>query len=140
MPIERSVHDNEVYAYSVACTTGRVTLHTVYRQHDPAQYTDVVFHGVVAHFFEHTLPTNILFDIEESDIESLVRENRTLFESSRRSAWPPLNYSGDLQGLMVELQTRSVRAFQIVSSLGLSGWVLCTDCQRVPRDGPASIE
>ncbi|HMN40440.1 MAG TPA: hypothetical protein PKE29_06305 [Phycisphaerales bacterium] len=140
MPTEPSVHDNEIYAYTVACAAGRITLHTVFHHRDPAEHTDVVFRGVVAHFFEHTLAGNILFDIEEGDVESLVRENRALFESSWRWAWPPLDYKGDLQLLVAGLKARSVRAFLISSSFGLSGWVLCADCHRAQRDGPAPIE
>jgi hypothetical protein len=44
-------------------------LHTVFRDREPHEFTDIIFHDVMAHHFEHVLPGNILFDVEEADVQ-----------------------------------------------------------------------
>jgi hypothetical protein len=127
------VHDNHLYAYVVDCENQRIVLHTVFRDREPHEFTDVVFHGVCAHHFEQALPGNILFDVEEIDVDVLVRENASLFEASWRYAWPPIEYRGDLATLTAALRGASIRAYSVSSSLGLSGWVLARTCERYSR-------
>jgi len=43
---ERSVHDNNVYAYAVECERQRIVLYTTFRDGDAEEYTDVTFTGV----------------------------------------------------------------------------------------------
>jgi hypothetical protein len=50
-----SIHDNRVYGYTVDCENQLVVLHTVSRDSNPSQLTDVIFRGVFAHHFEHVL-------------------------------------------------------------------------------------
>src|SRR4051812_20594905 len=84
----RSIHDNNVYGYTVACREQRVTLHTEYLVGDVREFTDVVFSGVIAHRFENQLSGNILLDIEESDLAGIVRAEPNLFEQLRELCWP----------------------------------------------------
>jgi hypothetical protein len=134
-----SVHDNLVYAYSVDCEGRRLTLHTAFRDREPHEFTDVVFVDVVAHLFEHVLPGNILFDVEEAEVDSVVRDNAALLADSWRYGWPPVEYDGKLDALIEALKAASVRAYVIGSSYGLSGWVLAGKCERVPRGQPATV-
>ncbi|HEX5042778.1 MAG TPA: hypothetical protein VFV75_07715 [Candidatus Polarisedimenticolaceae bacterium] len=139
MTTEISVHDNFVYAFSVDCERRKLVLHTAYRDNEPNELTDVVFHDVVAHHIEHVLPGNILMDVEEQDLAFVVRENADLFARSWRYGWPPVKYSGDLASLIDALQALPARAWSIDASCGLSGWVLATECERVRREQPASV-
>ena len=139
MEPEPSVHDNFIYAYSVDCEGRRVILHTAFRDGQPAELTDVVFREVVAHHFEHVLPGNILFDVEETDVAAIVKDNEPLLRSSWRYGWPPIEYGGDLDALVAALKASSVRAYSIGSSCGLSGWVLAGSSERVSREAPAKI-
>lgn len=136
---EPSVHDNQIYAYSVDCEGRRLVLHTAFPDREPHGYTDVVFREVVAHHFEHVLPGSILFDVEGADVATLVEHNERLLAESWRHGWPPLEYNGSLTALVAALRAASVRAYTISSSYGLSGWVLATACDRVPRDAPARV-
>src|SRR4051812_7594662 len=113
---EPSVHDNFIYAYSVDCEGRRLVLHTAFRDREPQEWTDIVFRDVVAHHFEHVLPANILFDVEEADVATLVKENAQLFADSWRYGWPPLEYRGNLDALVELLGASSVRAYTIGSS------------------------
>jgi len=136
MPSEPSIHDNIILAYTVNCEERTLVLQTVFRGHPkdaPHQYTDIVFRDVIAHQFEHVLPANILFDVEEAHIAQFVRDNATIFNDSWRNGWPPVIYNGDLNTLIDQLKSTATRAFIIGSSYGLSGWVLAGSCQRIPR-------
>jgi hypothetical protein len=136
---EPSVHDNFVYAYSVDCEGRLLVLHTAFRDREPHEFTDIVFRDVVAHHFEHVLPGSIVFDVEESDLAALVRDNASLLADSWRYGWPPVEYGGDLSALESALKAASVRAFSIGSSYGLSGWVLAASCERVTRGEAAKV-
>jgi hypothetical protein len=136
---EPSVHDNIVYAYSVDCEGRRLVLHTAFRDREPHEFTDIVFREVIAHYFEHVLPGNIIFDVEEWDVAALVRENEQLFADSWRYGWPPVEYDGDLSRLVEALKATSVRAYSIGSSYGLSRWVLAGSCERVSRSEAARV-
>jgi hypothetical protein len=130
----RSVHDNHVYAISIALEVERLILHTVFRDREPVEYTDVTFSGVVAHNFRHALRGNILFDVTEGEVQSLIHAEAELLKESWRYGWPEVEYKGDLDRLIEALRNKSIRAYSIDSSYGLSGWVLAVDCHRIPRD------
>jgi hypothetical protein len=114
-------------------------LHTAFRDRERQEFTDVVFRGVVAHHFEHVLPANIVFDVEEADVATVVRENEHLLADSWRYGWPPVEYRGDLEALVNALKASAVRAYTISSSHGLSGWVLAGSCERVSRSEAARV-
>jgi hypothetical protein len=139
MSAEPSVHDNFVYAYAVECEQRRIVLHTAYRDREPHEFTDIVFSEVAAHHLEHVLPANILFDVEETDLQGLIHDNAAMFEASWRHGWPAVNYRGDLRALTAALRAASIKAYAIRSSYGLGGWVLAVSCQRIARIDPATL-
>lgn len=139
MPGTHSVHDAFVYAYSVDCEGQRLVLHTRYQHVTPHRLADIVFGGVLAHRFDHALPGNILFGVEEYGLEQLVRENAELFAESWRWGWPPIEYRGDLDALIAAPRAASMRAYDVGASFGLSGWVIALGCDHVPRDEPATV-
>ena len=132
-----SVHDD--FAYAVDCDGRRLVLHTAYRDGEPVEYTDVVFHDVVAHRFEHDLPGGILFDVEEVPVATVARANADHFAAGTRYGWPAVAYPGDPELFADRLTAAGVRAFGVQSSYGLCGWVLAGRCERVARDGPAGL-
>jgi hypothetical protein len=128
-----TVHDNRIYGCSSEFETQLLTLHTV-DENSPPAFTDVIFRGVVANRFEYTLPSNILFDIVEVNVEKVVDDFAILFQASWRFGWPPIEYDGDLELLKQILNDDAVRGFEVDSSYGLSGWVLSSSCERVRRE------
>jgi hypothetical protein len=121
---ERSVHDNNVYAYAVLCERRRIVLYTHYRDGGAEEYTDVTFSGVVAHHFEDALSGNILFGIEEMDVGQVVNDWTDLFARRKNYGWPDVIDYKDADDLISILRQRGVKAFDIGSSFGLGGWVL----------------
>jgi len=136
MADEISVHDNVVYAYSVDCAGRRLILHT---EHRPPELTDVVFRDVVAHWFEHVQAANVLLDVDERDVADFVHDNEALFAKSWRYGWPSTEYRGDLGVLVQQLRAASTRAYLVLASAGLSGWVLAGGCERIARTERARV-
>jgi hypothetical protein len=129
----RSIHDNNVYAYVVDCEHQRIVLYTSDEDDESPEFTDVVFRGVVAHYFEHVLQGNILRAVEEVEPHTIVGDFAELLSDSWRYGWPYVKYNGDLSVLQDWLRANSIRAFEVQSSYGLSGWVLAESCEFVSR-------
>ena len=53
-------------AIKLDCEGRRLVLHTVYRDRQPNEFTDIIFGGVVAHHFEHALPAKVILRIRVS--------------------------------------------------------------------------
>jgi hypothetical protein len=140
MQSNASVHDNFIYGYVVNCEQRRLTLHTAYRDREPHEFTDLIFREVVAHNFDHVLSSNILFDVEEDDVASIVQAQAHVFTDSWRWGWPPIEYNGNLAILTATLQDLQTHAFAISSSYGLSGWILAGSFEQVSRGEQAHIE
>lgn len=129
---ERSIHDNNIYAYSVHCEQQRIVLHTEYRDGGAEEYTDVIFSGVLAHNLECVLPGNILFGIELVDPERIVLQWAELFARLKNYGWPAIEY-GEPKELVSLLKQRGIKGYEIGSSFGLSGWVLASDMELIER-------
>ena len=132
-----SVHDNNVYAYSVLAESGQIVLHSEYHETSPVEYTDVVFSGVVAHHFECSLKGNILFDIDEVDLRAVLEEYAPLLQRLKNYGWPILVQYNDLQDLERILRERGTQAYMLSSSLGLSGFVLASNVEYRQRESKA---
>ena len=99
----------------------------------------MAFSGVVAHSFQNVLSGNILFDISEVEVQSIVRQWSDLFEQGKNYGWPEqIEYEG-LDDLVVVLGKRSVKGFEISSSFGLGGWVLAEKMDICERSAKAFI-
>ena len=121
---ERSVHDNNIYAYSVLCEQRRLILYTEFTHGTSKEYTDVVFTGVVAHHFEDVLAGNVLFQVEVVEVERIIKGWSDLFAERKNYGWPDdLDYDGP-DALIGMLRQREIKGFEVAGSYGLHGWVL----------------
>ena len=125
----RSVHDNNIYAYCVLAQLGRIVLHTEFL--DGAEYTDVVFFGVLAHDFRGVLPGNIVFDVREVDLQELYAAHQDTFEREKPHGWP-VQYADGAE-LVDKLKERGLRGYLVDSSYGLDGWVLAAGVEYIER-------
>jgi hypothetical protein len=138
--MERSVHDNLLYGYEVACEGRRIVLHTEFRDGGVEEFTDVIFSGVVAHHFQDVLTGNILFGIDEMDVEQIVQSWGELFSEGTRHGWPDVIKYDNPADLVAMLRERGVKAFEISSSFGLRGFVLATAMELRAREGKIMLE
>ena len=132
-----SVHDNNIYAYSVLAENRQIILHTEFNEKSPAEYTDVLFSGVVAHHFECSLQGNIVFDIDEVDVKAVLEEYAPLFQRLKNYGWPifePARFFKTLSGILRE---RGTHAYMVNSSLGLSGFVFASSVEYRQRESKA---
>jgi hypothetical protein len=130
MGTEISVHDNVLVSYTVQCEERQIRLHTIYRDQEPYEYTDVVFTDVVAYHFETDNFHTILFDIEEVAFEAVYTTYRDLFVSKKNYGWPAITYQTEAE-LLDTLREQGIKGFVIASSYGMEGFVLAKDMQRV---------
>ena len=124
-----SIHDNNVYAYTVRAAERTLVLYTEYRDGGRTEFTEVVFEGVLTHYFEGVLEGNILFDIEEAP--SILDQYADLFRRMRNYNWPCT--FDDLGDLKVRVASAGYRPFAVSSSYGLSGFVLAQRMELIPR-------
>ncbi len=130
METEISVHDNALVSYTVQCEERQIHLHTIYRDREPYEYTDVVFTEVVAYHFEADNFNTILFDIKEVTVEAVYAAYRDLFVSKKNYGWPAITYQSEAE-LLDKLREEGIKGFAIASSYGMDGFVLAKAMQRV---------
>lgn len=125
-----SVHDNVVDAIEVRPFDGTLTIRTrnPYATSDAPDVTEVRFDGVAAYSLKDVLfrTGNILFDIVEEPILDLFAASASDLAEGARYGWP------DLLGDSPEQKAESarqlgLRAWEINSSLGMSGWVVARE-------------
>ena len=137
--LNRSIHDNFVYSFIIACEERLIVLHTEFRDSGAGEFTDVVFSGVVAHQFQDVLASNILFGIEAVEVDQVVRSWADLFADRKRYAWPNQIKYRDPEHLVSLLHERGLKAFEISSSFGLSGFVFATAMELRRREAKAVL-
>ena len=129
MPPEISVHDNSVVAYEVLAKEKKIVLHT---ECDSHELTDIVFEEVLAYDFENDLFGTIIFDVKEVDLSVLLKEKAAMFEGGWRYGWPR-GWERDKEDIEVFVRRLKMRAFELSSSYGMSGWVLARRMSKLQK-------
>jgi hypothetical protein len=121
----RSWHDYHLTGYLVEGTAHRISLDVCwpYGTDTDVRRAHVVFSEVEGYFFEHDLGGNILFSIEEEQVESFLRYHAEKFQHESKWGWP-LFWQGDVGSTQRYMMNRSLKPFDISTSYGLSGWVV----------------
>ena len=129
-----SVHDNLIYGYLVNSDESKIILYTEYLDGGAEEYTDVVFSGVKAHYFECVLfgRSNIILDISQQNPIDIYQQQEAFFSIHKNYGWPFAYQSID--DLRQQLEKNKIKGFKIWSSLGLSGWVWATDMEFLSRE------
>jgi hypothetical protein len=130
MAPEISVHDNHLVAYTVLAKDRRILLQTEFRDREPHEFTDVIFEEVLAYDFEGDLFGTIIFDVKEVDLSALLKEHDTMFEEGYRYGWPR-GWEKAREPIETYVRRMGMRAFELSSSYGMSGWVLAQRMEKV---------
>jgi hypothetical protein len=131
-----SVHDNVLLGFEVWAEGRKLILHTAFQdvsEGEPFEYTDVVFSGLMAYYFEHDNLSTILFDIEEVSLDSVLEQSRERFKAGQRYGWPGV-WNRSEQACRAYLVGQGAYAYSVSSSLGLCGWVLAERMEFLPRE------
>jgi hypothetical protein len=130
-----SFHDDYLVGYEVDCEAREIKLHI-----KPATWATeqagrtVIFTGVEAYHFENDAFGNIIFDLELVAMEAFVSEYRDELAESFRMCGALRTWVSDPDEASRLLSEKGVQAFDLSSSLGLTGWVLAREASVVPRN------
>jgi len=139
MPPEISVHDNHLVAYTVLAKEKKIILQTEFRDREPHEFTDVVFEEVLAYDFENDLFGAIIFDVEEVDLSALLKEKASMFEDGWRWGWPR-GWEKEKEEIEVFVRRLEMRAFELSSSYGMSGWILARRMSKIKKEANQAPE
>jgi len=142
--MSRSVHDNHLVSYEVDGIAKQIVLHTAYAYgEEPYEKTDVIFEGVLDHYFRNSILPSIVFDVEEVEIQAiLIRDKNLINEGYRNGGWPSF-WRESTDEMLEAISNSGCKMFEISSSYGLDGWVAAASCEFKPanenEDNKASI-
>jgi hypothetical protein len=123
-----SVHDSFVCSFYHHLEDRTLTILSHYRDHDIQEpYLTTEFTNVVAHHFQHVVAPSILFDIEETDVQTILSMNKELFKNGLNYNWP-FHGPRTLAEVAHRLTSESINGYQIMGSCGLDGFVLASTC------------
>jgi hypothetical protein len=125
----RSIHDNHLVRYTVDRHARSIVLET-------EELARVEFHGVSAYHFENDALElgTILFSIDEMTPDDFIEGSAALLLAGRPYGWPG-DWNKSDAAVKLHLESSGLRAFEISSSLGLTGWVLAKSFSISPMDG-----
>jgi len=128
-----SVHDNHLFAYAVDAKTRTVILHTEYAYGlPPYAQTDVVFTGVLDHYFRDAVLPSIVFGVDEIDTQEMIREHKEQIDEGHRIAGWPSFWRDTVEGMAMVISEGGYKTFEISSSYGFHGWVVAKACAIQP--------
>ncbi len=118
-----SVHDHTLLEYSVSLERATIAMRT-----RPSRFGEdvrlLVFEACEAHHFKHVSEGSILGHIVEHSLPAFVAAvEAELNEGFHESGWPAW-WRGSISDAIGYLNAREIRAFEITSAYGFSGWVL----------------
>jgi hypothetical protein len=122
----RSIHDNHLLGYSVSVRDRTIIFETEYPHSSPPERTTIQFEDVQAYFFQNDLMGTILFEIEEVSAGTLHVAYKSQFEEGLRYGWP-LGWKHDSESIFEFTARLGLKCFDVSSSYGLCGWVMCKD-------------
>ena len=128
-----SVHDNHLVAYTVFSEERKIVIQTVYLHKVPSEFTDVIFEDVLAYRFEHDLFGNIIFDVCEMDLAVLTDTHAAEFEAGWWHGWP-WGWEKNKESVLSYFQRLEVKAFELSSSYGMTGWVVAKQMTKAARN------
>ena len=131
--MSRSVHDDHLLSYEVDGVAKRIVLHTRYPYGEaPFEMTDVVFEGVLDHYFRNSTLPSVVLDVVEIEIQAiLVRDEDLINEGHRSGGWPSF-WKESVGEMLAAVRGSGCRMFEISSSYGLDGWVAAASCEFIP--------
>lgn len=131
----RSVHDNHLFAYEVDSRSQRIILRTEYAYgEEPFERTDVIFEGVIDHYFRNTILPSIVFDVEEADTQLLIARDKAVIDMGHKIGGWPSFWKNTVDEMVAAISEVGCRIYEISSSYGLDGWVVARSCEFGPAN------
>jgi hypothetical protein len=124
-----NIHDHSLLEYRVDLANRRITFITLpeeARSQPDVKPLHTMFEGREGHHFDAVSSGVIFLDIEEIPLREFLRSRQTEFDETFKMVGAPSWWRGSAEQAEKYLTAKSVRAFQINSSYGFSGWVLAS--------------
>jgi hypothetical protein len=134
-----SVHDSRIIRYSVSAKEQTIVIETENRDRAIHEFTDIYFLGVLAYCFEHDLFGAIIFDVEEVDLTALLDANAQRFEDGAQWGWPR-GWEKRKETIQAYTARLGMRAFELSSSYGMSGWVIGKEMRMISKAANQSTD
>jgi hypothetical protein len=134
MSVLPNIHDHSLLEYRVDLANHRISLITLPEKAGSLPDTPpvvTVFEGIEGHHFDRVSSGVIFFDIEETPLSEFLEEHETELSEGHKSVGAPSWWTGSIESALEYLVARKVRAFELSSSYGFSGWVLATLVRRL---------
>jgi len=131
-----SIHDSLLTGYTVDGTNRKIVLHTEPHQGGGAAEIDVIFTCVAAYHFEGDCLGNILFDIEQVPVASIIGDGTMFRERSRLCGWPNA-WDPKQEGPEEFFSRLGCKLYEIHCSYGMYGWVAAERMQQIVRSESA---
>jgi hypothetical protein len=128
-----NIHDHSLLEYRVDLANRRITLVTLpedARSQPNIKPKVTVFEGREGHHFDRVASGVIFLDIEDIPLLEFLKAHETELDEGSKSVGAPPWWGGSIEKARAYLEERRVRAFEINSSYGFSGWVLATQVRR----------
>jgi hypothetical protein len=124
-----NIHDHSLLEYRVDLANRRITLVTLpeaARTQPNVRPLMTMFEGREGHHFDRVSSGVIFLDIEEIALPEFLKNHEAELEEGSKAIGAPPWWRGSVAEAETYLVGRGVRAFEIHSSYGFSGWVLAT--------------
>jgi hypothetical protein len=128
-----NIHDHSLLEYRVDLANRQITLITLpeeARSLPNIKPLLTVFEGREGHHFDRVSSGVIFLDIEEIPLPEFLKAHEIELDEGSKSVGAPPWWGGSVEKAGAYLAGRNVRAFEINSSFGFSGWVLATQVRR----------
>jgi hypothetical protein len=136
-----TLHDNLLVSYAIDCEDRIIKLR-VRRPRWPNQNDQdrfVVFTGVEGYSFFDDAFGNIILSLGRIQVHELLSRFGSAIRESYRLSGAPGPWAADLESAGEVLASKLMHGFLLLSSYGLSGWVLARDVS-IERDTPLRSE
>ena len=122
-----NIHDHSLLEYRVDLANRQITLITLpesARSSPNISPVKTVFDGREGHHFDGVSSGVIFLDIEEAPLLEFIKAHEIELDEGFKSVGAPSWWGGSMEKAGAYLVARNIRAFEINSSYGFSGWVL----------------
>jgi len=125
------IHDNIIKSYCVNFEAKTLTINTIYKVVKAMELTDIIFTGYLVHEFNNAMSGSVIFDIIECPLDLFLQRECELLRKNKNYGWPIIyETESDLASFF---QINGYNAYEIFSTLGLSGFVLAKHMDIVVR-------
>jgi len=127
-PPAASLHDNIVLGWGVSCERRELTLRTAYLDREPYERTGIRFRRVEAYHLIGDTLRSVLFDVEETPLEEILREYSGVFEEGARYSWPG-TWNRSPEACLAHFAGLACRGWRVSASCGIDGFVIAGEME-----------